>query len=122
MDATIYNHIVGSPMYLVNTIPYIFYTVKELIQAMVKPTKLFWKAREHVLRYIRGTRDYAIMVQMDRGSEASRLQRCRLGRNSIRHKKNMRRDLQHRIDSSFLVQQEGEICGTQFSRGRVHGS
>ena len=31
-------------MYLVNTRPDICYAVNQLSQAMVKPTKLFWKA------------------------------------------------------------------------------
>ena len=55
VDATVYRNLVGSLMYLVNTRPDIFYAVNQLIKAMVKPTKLFWKARKHVLRYLRGT-------------------------------------------------------------------
>jgi hypothetical protein len=47
-------------MYLVNTRPNIFYVVNQLIQAMVKPTKLFWKAGKHVLRYLRGTSEYGL--------------------------------------------------------------
>ena len=27
---------------------------------MVKPTKLFWKVRKHVLRYLRGTSEYGL--------------------------------------------------------------
>jgi hypothetical protein len=42
-------------MYLVNTRPDIFYAVNQLSQAMVKTTKLFWKAGKHVLRYLKGT-------------------------------------------------------------------
>eukprot|EP00253_Pinus_taeda_P011679 PITA_11679 len=34
-------------------------TSVELSQAMVKPTKLFWKAGKHVLSYPRGTSDWA---------------------------------------------------------------
>ena len=60
VDATIYRQLVCSLMYLVNTIPHICYAVKQISQAMVKPTKLFWKAREHVLRYIRGTSEYVL--------------------------------------------------------------
>ena len=55
VDATIYRQLVGSLMYLVNTRPDICYAVNQLSQAMVKPTKLFWKAGKHVLRYLRGT-------------------------------------------------------------------
>ena len=27
---------------------------------MVKPTKIFWKARKHVWRYLKGTSDYVL--------------------------------------------------------------
>jgi hypothetical protein len=47
-------------MYLVNMRSYIFYAVNQLIQAMVKPTKLFWKAGKHVLRYLKGTSEYGL--------------------------------------------------------------
>ena len=58
VDATVYRQLVGSLMYLVNTRPDICYAVNQLSQAMVKPTKLFWKAGKHVLRYHRGTSGY----------------------------------------------------------------
>jgi hypothetical protein len=47
-------------MYLVNTRPDICYAVNPLSQAMVKPTKLFWKAGKHVLRYLKGTYEYGL--------------------------------------------------------------
>ena len=47
-------------MYLVNTRPDICYAVNQLSQAMAKPTKLFWKAGKHVLRYLRGTSEYGL--------------------------------------------------------------
>ena len=47
-------------MYLVNTRPGICYLVNQLSQAMVKPTKLFWKADKHVLRYLKGTFEYGL--------------------------------------------------------------
>ena len=47
---------------------------------------------------------------------------CRLGRESNRQKEHIWRDFQYHVDNSFLVQQEAEIHGTQFSRGRVYGS
>ena len=50
VDATVYMQLVGSLTYLVNTRPNICYAVNQLSQAMVKPTKLFWKAGKHVLR------------------------------------------------------------------------
>ena len=55
VDAIVYRKPMGSLMYVVNTQLDICYAVNQLIQSMVKPTKLFWKARKHVLRYRRGT-------------------------------------------------------------------
>ena len=60
MDATIYRQLVGSLMYLVNTQPNIYYAINQISQAMAKPTKLFWKAGNHVLRYLRGTSGYGL--------------------------------------------------------------
>ena len=47
-------------MYLVNTRLDICYPVNQLSQVMVKPTKLFWKAGKHVIRYLRGTSEYGL--------------------------------------------------------------
>jgi len=55
VDATIYRQLVSSLMYLVNTWLDMWYAVNQLIQAMVRPTKLFWKESKHALRYLRGT-------------------------------------------------------------------
>ena len=60
VDATVYRQLVGSLMYLVKIKLDICYVVKKLSQAMVKPTKLFWKAGQHVLRYLRGTIEYGL--------------------------------------------------------------
>jgi hypothetical protein len=60
VDATVYRQLVGSLMYLVNTRPNICYAVNQLSQVMVKPTKLFWKAGKHVLRYLKGTSEHGL--------------------------------------------------------------
>ena len=60
MDTTIYRQLIGSLMYLVNTRPNICYVVNQLSQDMVKPTKLFWRAGKHDLRYLRGTSEYGL--------------------------------------------------------------
>ena len=60
VGTTVYRQLVGLFMYLVNTRPDICYAVNQLSQAMVKPTKLFWKAGKHVLRYLRGTSEYGL--------------------------------------------------------------
>ena len=60
VDGTVYQPLVGSLMYLLNMRPEIFYVVYQLSQAMVNPTKLFWKVGNHVLRYLRGTSKYGL--------------------------------------------------------------
>ena len=65
VDATVYRQLVGSLMYLVNTRPDICYTVNQLSQAMVKPTKLFWKAGKHVLCYLIGTSGYGLWYKQE---------------------------------------------------------
>eukprot|EP00253_Pinus_taeda_P025094 PITA_25094 len=39
--------------------------VNQLSQAMVKPTKLFWKAGKHVLHYLRGTSGYGLWYRQE---------------------------------------------------------
>eukprot|EP00253_Pinus_taeda_P020151 PITA_20151 len=39
----------------------------ELSQAMVQPTKLFWKVAKHVLRYLRGTSQYGLWYRRREG-------------------------------------------------------
>ena len=43
-EATVYRKLVGSLMYLANTQLDMCYAVNHLSQAMVRPTKLYWKA------------------------------------------------------------------------------
>ena len=62
------------------------------------------------------------MIQTGGWSEAFWLHGCRLGREPNKPEEHIWRYLQHWIYSSFLVQQEAEIRGTQFTRGRVYGS
>ena len=63
MDATVYRQLVGSLMYLVNTRLDICYAVNQISQAMVKPTKLLWKAGKCVLRYLSGTSEYGLFYR-----------------------------------------------------------
>ena len=59
-DANVYQQLVGSLMYLVNTRLEILNVINQISQAMVKPTKLFWKASKHVPRYLRRTSEYGL--------------------------------------------------------------
>ena len=67
VDATVYRQLGGSIMYLVNIRPNICYAVNQLGQAMVKPTKLFWKEGTHVLKYLRGTSEYGLWYKQTDG-------------------------------------------------------
>eukprot|EP00253_Pinus_taeda_P016019 PITA_16019 len=60
VEATIYMQLVGSLMHLVKTRLNMSYAVNELSQAMVKPTKLYWKETKNVLRYLRGTTQFGL--------------------------------------------------------------
>ena len=93
VDVIVYSQLVGSLMYLVNTRPDICYAVNQLSQAMVKPTKALLEGGEACLEVPKGHIRVWSMVQKNRGSEASRLHGCRLGRQSIRQKEHIKRDL-----------------------------
>eukprot|EP00253_Pinus_taeda_P011156 PITA_11156 len=43
------------------------FVVNQLSQAMVQPTKLFWKVAKHVLRYLRGTTQYGLWYKWTEG-------------------------------------------------------
>eukprot|EP00253_Pinus_taeda_P014953 PITA_14953 len=43
------------------------YLVNQPSQAMVQPTKMFWKATKHVLRYLRGTSQYGLWYRWIEG-------------------------------------------------------
>jgi len=50
-----------------NTQPDLCYAVNQLNQAMVQPTKMFWKAAKHVLRYLRSTSQYGLWYKWTEG-------------------------------------------------------
>eukprot|EP00253_Pinus_taeda_P031026 PITA_31026 len=67
VEATVYRQLVGSLMYLMNTRPDLCYVVNQLSQTMVQPTKMFWKATKHVLRYLKGTSQYGLWYRQIKG-------------------------------------------------------
>ena len=60
MDATLYRQIIGSLMYLTNTILDICFVVNTLIQYMVNPKHIHLVGAKHVMRYLKGTLDYGL--------------------------------------------------------------
>ena len=60
MAPTLYNLLMGSLMYLVNTQTDICFAFNQLSQFMVEPTRVHWVAAKHVLRYLRGIMVYGL--------------------------------------------------------------
>ena len=54
VDPTLYRQLIVSLMYLVNTRPYICYSVNTLSQFMVEPKRAHWATIKHVLGYLQG--------------------------------------------------------------------
>jgi hypothetical protein len=54
VDATLYRHIIGSLMYMTNTMPYICFVVNTLSQYLVEPRCVHLVATKHVMRYLKG--------------------------------------------------------------------
>jgi hypothetical protein len=57
-DVTKFRSLVGSLRYLVNTRPYIAYSVGMVSRFMESPTTEHWVAAKRIVRYIAGTTDY----------------------------------------------------------------
>jgi hypothetical protein len=65
VDATLYRHIIGSSMYLMNTRPYICFAMNTLSQYLVEPRCVHLVAAKHVMRYLKGTLDYGLCYIRD---------------------------------------------------------
>jgi hypothetical protein len=65
IDATLYRHIIGSLMYLMNTRPDICFAVNTLSQFLVEPRCVHLVAAKHVMRYLKGTMDYGLNYDGD---------------------------------------------------------
>jgi hypothetical protein len=60
VDATAYRQLIGSLMYLVNTIPDICFVVNTLSQYMVEPRSVNMVGEKQILRYVAGTVDFGL--------------------------------------------------------------
>ena len=60
VDVTLYIHIIGSLIYLMNTRPYICFAMNTLSQSLVEPINVHLVAIKHVTRYLKGTIDYGL--------------------------------------------------------------
>jgi hypothetical protein len=65
VDATLYKHIIGSLMYLMNTRLDICFVVNTLSQYPVEPRPVHLVVAKHVMRYIKGTLDFGLCYNGD---------------------------------------------------------
>jgi hypothetical protein len=67
VDPTVYLQLIGSLLYLVNTLPNINFAVNSLNQFIVDPRRLHWITVKHVLCYHRGTVEYGLLYERSGG-------------------------------------------------------
>ena len=60
VDRTLYRQVIGSLMYLVNTIIDMSFAVNTLSQFIMELKRVHWTAAKHILRYLVGTVDYGL--------------------------------------------------------------
>jgi hypothetical protein len=65
VDATLYIHIIGSLMYLTNTMPDICFSMNILSHYLVEPICVLLVAAKHVMRYRKGTLDFGLYYNGD---------------------------------------------------------
>ena len=65
VDAMMYRQMIGSLMYLMNTIPYIFFVVNTLSQFLTDPRHVHLIAAKHILGYLKGTVYYGLKYEVD---------------------------------------------------------
>ena len=65
VDATMYRQMIGSLMYLANTRPDICFVMNTLSQFLMDPRHVHLIARNHVVRYLKGTIEYGLEYDMN---------------------------------------------------------
>lgn len=63
VDSTLYRRLVGALQYLTWTRPDISFSVNKLSQFMQSPTAQHWDALKCLLRYLKSTYDYGVMIK-----------------------------------------------------------
>ncbi|KAK1420567.1 hypothetical protein QVD17_22267 [Tagetes erecta] len=67
-DPVKYRQIVGALQYVTLSRPDITFAVNKVCQFMHSPTDNHWSAVKRILRYLRGTSDYGLLLQQDSGT------------------------------------------------------
>jgi hypothetical protein len=60
VDPSLYRQLIGSSMYLIHTMPDIYFVVSALSQFMSEPRHIHWIVAKHILRYLRGSIAYGL--------------------------------------------------------------
>ena len=81
VDPTLFRHLIGLLMYLVNTRPDMSFAETTLSLFMVEPKRVHWVAAKHILRYLVGTVDYGMYYRGSGGVECPESQNSTLGTN-----------------------------------------
>ena len=65
VDATMYRHMIGSLMYLMNRRSYIFFVVNTLSQFLTNPRHVHLIVAKHILRYLKVIVDYGLKYEVN---------------------------------------------------------
>jgi hypothetical protein len=120
LDPTMYRQLIGSLMYLVNTRLDICFAVNTLSQHMVEPKHVHWMAAKHMLRYLRGTIGYGLRYLS--GGDVKLQGYTDYGRECSGSEEYFRMSLQFGINFDLMVEQKGDISGTEYIIGRLYHS
>jgi hypothetical protein len=80
IDSSLYQQLIGSLMYLVNTRSDICFVVNMLSQFQVEPRQEHWVAAKHILRYLHGMIMYGLRYASNSEVKLHGFTRFRLGR------------------------------------------
>ena len=69
VDKTLYKQMVGSLMYATTTRPDIMYSVSQVSRFMDNPKELHFQAIKRIMSYLKGTCEYGLFYQRNRGRE-----------------------------------------------------
>ena len=121
-DPTLYCHLIGSLMYLVNTRPNMSFAVNTLSQFMVEPRRVHWIAAKHSLRYLAGTVDYGLDYKRSGGVDLVGFTDSDWAGSVLDRKSTT--SCCFRLGSAVAswFYSKAKVCCFEFSRGGVHCS
>jgi hypothetical protein len=122
VDVTLYRQMIGSLMYLTNTIPDICFVVNTLSQYLVDPRRVHLEAAKHVMRYLRGTLDYGGCYTGDCDFKLYGYTNSDWAGSASDRKKHFGMLFQFEVSHDFMAKHEAVQYCSQHSRSTVHCS